>query len=160
MSIIRDISFYKTVIFDFDGVILDSNRLKSKAFYEVTKSIDLNLSHELVEYNKLNGGISRYKKFGYFRGLCDKNTIVCPSVDYLCEKFKSYLLSEFINCNYDKSLIDLRPLSNCDWFIISGGKQDEISSVLNHLSLSYLFQDRIFSSWPRLLVTFKDQCFS
>ena len=53
--------------FDCDGVILDSNKVKSDSFYLVAKEFaDHKKANELVEYHKLHGGISRIKKFQYF----------------------------------------------------------------------------------------------
>jgi len=60
-----DISCYETIIFDCDGVILNSNQIKTNAFYEVASIYGHLPALKLKEYHKLHGGISRYKKFEY-----------------------------------------------------------------------------------------------
>ena len=55
-----NLSSYKTIIFDCDGVILNSNKIKTEAFYNVTATYGIEAANELVSYHKLNGGISRY----------------------------------------------------------------------------------------------------
>ena len=57
---------YDIFIFDCDGVILDSNKLKSDAFRQALEYEPEEMVEELVRYHKLNGGISRYEKFNYF----------------------------------------------------------------------------------------------
>ena len=61
-----DIAKYDFFIFDCDGVILNSNNLKSKTFAEALAGEPPDLVAEFVEYHKNNGGISRYKKFWYY----------------------------------------------------------------------------------------------
>ncbi|EIQ3300034.1 HAD family hydrolase [Campylobacter coli] len=56
----------KNIIFDFDGVILDSVELKTQAFAELFKEFPKNKVQELVKYHIQNGGISRYHKIQYF----------------------------------------------------------------------------------------------
>lgn len=56
----------KNIIFDFDGVILDSVELKTQAFAELFKEFPENKVKELLEFHLKNGGISRYHKIQYF----------------------------------------------------------------------------------------------
>src|SRR5210317_13281 len=63
---IKLIKEYKTIIFDCDGVILNSNKIKTEAFYEVTKHFGHEFAESLVNYHVANGGVSRYEKFKYF----------------------------------------------------------------------------------------------
>ncbi|WP_436373772.1 HAD family hydrolase [Cytobacillus sp. BC1816] len=57
---------YDIVIFDCDGVLVDSNKKKSDAFIDVISDYPVELVTKFIEYHKNNGGISRYKKFEYF----------------------------------------------------------------------------------------------
>ena len=57
---------YDYLIFDCDGVILDSNRLKSQAFSDALPDESLEQVKTFVEYHKEHGGISRYEKFRYY----------------------------------------------------------------------------------------------
>ena len=63
---IKDIREYLTLVFDCDGVLLDSNKVKTDAFYKSALPYGENAANELVSYHKENGGISRYIKFEYF----------------------------------------------------------------------------------------------
>lgn len=54
---------YKSLIFDCDGVILHSNKIKTEAFYKVALRFGKVAADKMVDYHVRNGGISRYKKF-------------------------------------------------------------------------------------------------
>ncbi len=47
---------YKTLVFDCDGVVLNSKKIKTQAFYEATKHFGHDATQTLVDYHKLNGG--------------------------------------------------------------------------------------------------------
>ena len=57
---------YDLFVFDCDGVILDSNGVKSQAFFDVALPFGEEQAERFVEYHKLRGGISRQEKFKYF----------------------------------------------------------------------------------------------
>ncbi len=58
-----ELSRYRTFIFDCDGVLIDSNRVKSNAFFAAGLLYGEEAAHRLVEYHRSSGGVSRYKKF-------------------------------------------------------------------------------------------------
>ncbi|MDP3308950.1 MAG: HAD family hydrolase, partial [Methylotenera sp.] len=63
-----DITKYKTIVFDCDGVVLDSNVVKTEAYFRTAKNLgatDLQ-AQALVDYHVKLGGISRYHKFDYY----------------------------------------------------------------------------------------------
>ena len=55
-----DLSKYKYALFDCDGVILQSNELKSAAFAGALAGEPEDLVAQFVAYHKENGGVSRY----------------------------------------------------------------------------------------------------
>ena len=56
---------YKYIIFDFDGVITDSNHFKTKAFRETVKNETKVNIKKFINYHEKNFNVSRYKKFKY-----------------------------------------------------------------------------------------------
>jgi len=57
---------YDLFVFDCDGVILDSNGVKSQAIFEAAKPHGEENAKRLLAYHQQHGGISRYAKFAYF----------------------------------------------------------------------------------------------
>ena len=56
----------KNIIFDFDGVILDSIPIKTEAFGALFKDFPADQVDQLLTYHLENGGLSRYVKIRYF----------------------------------------------------------------------------------------------
>ena len=54
------INSYKSIVFDCDGVILNSNSIKTQAFYDTTAFLGVDVANELKNYHLANGGVSRY----------------------------------------------------------------------------------------------------
>ena len=57
---------YESLIFDCDGVILNSNEIKTLSFREALNAFNKNAIEEFINYHNQNGGISRYIKIKYF----------------------------------------------------------------------------------------------
>ena len=56
----------ENIIFDFDGVIIDSMRIRSDGFREIFCNYSQQQVEELMEYHNANGGLSRFNKIQYF----------------------------------------------------------------------------------------------
>jgi phosphoglycolate phosphatase-like HAD superfamily hydrolase len=76
-SIINLVNSKKYIIFDFDGVILDSVDIKTEAFATLYSEFGPEIVSKVVAHHKKNGGISRFEKFKYYH-----------------KKFLNYYLSE------------------------------------------------------------------
>ena len=136
---------YKTLIFDCDGVILDSNRLKSEAFYTSVLSDGHLFSTELLKYHKENGGISRYKKFEHYLNVINPRSIF--SLSELLDSYKKSVVSALLNCPMSsgfESFIKKNVNSHC--MVISGGDEIELNHVFNKRKISCFFDGGIFGS--------------
>ena len=56
----------KNILFDFDGVILDSMPIREYGFRKIFENYDVALVEKLLVYHNQNGGLSRYVKIRYF----------------------------------------------------------------------------------------------
>jgi beta-phosphoglucomutase-like phosphatase (HAD superfamily) len=55
------------VIFDFDGVILNSHKIKTYAFYKIFRIFGKDIAIKTAKYHLSNIGISRFKKFDIYK---------------------------------------------------------------------------------------------
>ena len=76
----------KTIIFDFDGTIVDSVNIKTEGFAELYNEYGNNTVKQVVKYHLLNGGVSRYDKIRYFQENILKPKVVAK---ILCWKILS-----------------------------------------------------------------------
>ncbi len=56
----------KAIVFDFDGVILESAQIKTETFADVVKDYPKEQADAFVAYHITHMGISRHVKFQYF----------------------------------------------------------------------------------------------
>ena len=141
---------YKSIVFDCDGVILNSNKIKTRAFRVASFPFGYEASRSLENYHLRNGGISRYAKFDYFL-----KTIVPIN----SKKNKELYLKKMLKIYSEetgKGLLDseitygLHSLRNktkdSSWLIVSGGDQDQLHSIFAKKEIMYLFNGGIFGS--------------
>lgn len=142
----KSLELYKTLVFDCDGVILNSNHIKTNAFYKATLPYGDEHAEIFVKYHTENGGISRYKKFEYFLESIVPNA-EGPSLNDLLECYANEVVKSLITCELASGLEGLREKTpNSRWLIVSGGDQDELRLIFEKRDLSMLFDGGIFGS--------------
>lgn len=143
----KDLDKYLTFVFDCDGVVLNSNRVKTNAFYQVGLSYGEAAAQSLVDYHVQNGGISRYKKFAYFLENIVKDGCSGPSLDELISRYATQVHHGLMTCDIVEGLASLRErTASARWLIVSGGDQTELREVFAHRDLAQLFNGSIFGS--------------
>ncbi len=138
---------YKTIIFDCDGVVLDSNKVKTEAFYNAVLPYGEEMANTFVDYHKSNGGVSRYKKFKYFLEKIIIKQINGYGYDELLEAYANEVFEGMIKCQEASGLKKLREKTNhANWLIASGGDQKELNEIFTQRGLISLFNGGIFGS--------------
>ncbi|WP_300319068.1 HAD-IA family hydrolase [Idiomarina sp.] len=142
----RSVAEYQTLVFDCDGVVLNSNHVKTNAFYKATLPYGENAANAFVKYHTENGGVSRYKKFAYFLDAIVPN-VEGPGLDELLERYAAEVVDGLLTCDVAEGLDELRKqTSDSRWLIVSGGDQDELRLVFEKRGLASLFDGGIFGS--------------
>jgi phosphoglycolate phosphatase-like HAD superfamily hydrolase len=140
------INNFKTIIFDCDGVILNSNRVKMEAYYKVA------LSHygekhatSLVEYLAKNTGNPREHFFNHFLTNIVPKEALGKGVNELVSEVTLEIYQGLMECEISQSLFDLRENTpGLKWLIVSGGVEDELRDVFFKRSLLDLFDGGIY----------------
>ncbi|WP_298448161.1 HAD hydrolase-like protein [uncultured Marinobacter sp.] len=141
------ITDYSTIIFDCDGVILNSNKVKTEAFYHTALPYGEEAAMKLVEYHVANGGVSRYKKFSYFLENIVSVQQRGPNLDKLLSSYAGKVRKGLLSCEVAKDLNKLREFtSEACWLIVSGGDQSELREIFAKRGLVRLFDGGIFGS--------------
>ncbi len=145
-----DIGNYNTLIFDCDGVILNSNRVKTDAFYQAALPYGEAAAQAMVDYHVANGGVSRYLKFAHFLEQLVPEYAAGrsgPNLDELLEHYANAVLEGLLSCEVAPGLQKLRELTpNTRWLIVSGGDQAELRHVFAKRGLADLFDSGIYGS--------------
>lgn len=138
---------FSSLVFDCDGVILNSNKIKTKAFYDVAKVYGHKPAQALKDYHVQNGGISRYAKFEYLLTHILGKSINQTELNCLLENFSTEVKNALLTCEVVKGLEELRAnTTHAKWLIVSGGDQAELREVFAQRGLDKLFDGGVFGS--------------
>jgi phosphoglycolate phosphatase-like HAD superfamily hydrolase len=144
-----DIKRYKTLVFDCDGVVLNSNQLKIQAYFDVAikYGADKSQAQALVDHHVKLGGISRYPKFEYFLREIVKKPVTEEATQSLLDDFGDEVKRRLSDCEVAPGLLELRKATrDTRWMIISGGDQTELREIFIARKLHVLFDAGIFGS--------------
>tara|TARA_Y100001968_G_C19414584_1_gene748285 strand:+ start:1381 stop:2043 length:663 start_codon:yes stop_codon:yes gene_type:complete len=145
-----NINKYKTIIFDCDGVILNSNKIKTQAFKTATNKYGESYSNKLINYHLLNGGISRYEKFKYFlKNIFPIDSSIKRDLELhnLLEIYSKESVNGLLNSEITYGLKYFRNhTKGIPWLIVSGGDQGELNYVFEIKEIIQYFDGGIFGS--------------
>lgn len=144
-----DLNKYKTIVFDCDGVILDSNITKIDSYFRTAKKLGATneQAQALVDHHVKYGGISRYPKFvWYIEEVLQKEPTKEAVQEYL-DAFSLAVSKGLMGCKIAEGLNDLRESTeNANWVVVSGGDQSEIRELFDKRGLITLFDGGVFGS--------------
>lgn len=88
---------YDAIIFDFDGVLVQSMDIKTKAFATLYKAYGQRIIDEVVNYHNMHGGVSRYEKFRYFHNTLLGMSLSEEEMENLDRKFSQIVMQSVID---------------------------------------------------------------
>jgi phosphoglycolate phosphatase-like HAD superfamily hydrolase len=144
-----DIKQYKSIVFDCDGVVLDSNVVKTEAYFRTAKNLGASDrdAQALVDYHVRLGGISRYHKFDYYLREILQQSATQEAIQILLDEFARELEVGLLHCEVAPGLLALREITpDANWMILSGGDQQEIRTLFAKRNLQSLFDGGLFGS--------------
>ena len=132
----------KTVLWDFDGVILDSMKVRDWGFEEIFKDFDQELIDKLLAFHRKNGGLSRYVKIRYFfEELLGKSINEEEVLEY-AQKFSVLMRKELTNSkNLILDAVEFinKNHQNYNFHIVSGSDQEELRFLNKELGIDQYF---------------------
>lgn len=140
------LSEYATLVFDCDGVVLDSNRVKTEAFRRAALPYGEAAAAALAAYHIANGGVSRYAKFEHFLEYIAPGRDG-PNQEALLAAYAEAVRVGLVNCGMAEGIEELRASTpHADWMIVSGGDQAELREIFTRRGLAKFFDGGIFGS--------------
>ena len=142
----KEIKNYASVIFDCDGVILNSNKVVSESFYKAVLEYGEDSAEDLKIFNQVNGGISRYKKLDHFFKNILKLKNFEDKLDNALIKFSKESINGRLNCEVDASFLDYGFLAHQKKMVISGANELELKKIFKKRGIDSFFSHGIFGS--------------
>jgi phosphoglycolate phosphatase-like HAD superfamily hydrolase len=133
---------YQYIIFDFDGVLVESNEIRFNGFRKLFKDYPQDQVEILVGYAKANGGVSRYKKIEYFFNEIRQEPVSNESVNRWAAQFSKLVEQDIVEAKpVEGSLGFLEEYSNqFDFAIVSGSDQAELRRVCRKRGIDHFFK--------------------
>lgn len=142
-NILELVNSKKYLVFDFDGVILDSVGIKTDAFASLYATFGTDVVSKVVAHHEKNMGLSRFKKFRYYhRNFLDKH-LSNVEIEALNKEFSGLVLDKILAAKEIKGVfpfIENKISSGKLCFINSATPEDELISIINQRNFTKYFQ--------------------
>ena len=131
----------KAILFDFDGVILESLDIKGWAFGKLFENFPEHVT-KIVQYHHANGGISRFEKFRYIYKNILKKHLSEQQFQQLCKNFEALIFEKILECDFVPGAQEFleRQYQHRLLFVISSTPHKEIQKIVQAKGLGKYFK--------------------
>ena len=140
------------ILWDFDGVIINSNEVRDLGFKRVLNDYPKAQVNQLLDYHRNNGGLSRYVKFHYFFEQVRGEALSEEKLNTLCLQFSEIMKSLLTNIELliPETLNFIKKNhSKYNMHIVSGSDETELCWLCNRLGISHYFKSIYGSPSPK-----------
>ncbi|ABB73734.1 HAD family hydrolase [Nitrosospira multiformis] len=133
---------WQAIIFDFDGVVVESGEIKTQAFANLYQEYGEEVMVEVAKYHVLNGGMSRYQKFRYFQEmLLEKPPLTAEEERQLDQRFSELVVEAVIASAPVPGAAELiqREAGRIPLFVASGTPETELNTIVVRRGLESYF---------------------
>ncbi len=133
----------QAIFFDFDGVIVDSNSIKTEAFRTMFSDYDRDTIAKVVAYHRQHGGISRVEKIRYAYQHIVNQPLTEDELARLAKRYSELVMEKVINIDMIDGVAEFldNVLGALPIFVISGTPEDELRQIINRRKMSGYFQE-------------------
>ena len=137
----------RAIIFDFDGIIVESVDIKAQAFAELYRPYGDEVVQKVVAYHEANGGMSRYEKIKHYHNSYLGKSVSSIEVEALASGFAEIVMDKVINAPYVGGALEFLECykTKYEYFISTGTPQSEINSILTKRNIRHYFKS-VFGS--------------
>ncbi|MFA5097257.1 MAG: HAD family hydrolase [Candidatus Margulisiibacteriota bacterium] len=130
----------KAIIFDFDGVIVESMGIKADGFAHIFRDRPDKVA-QIVEYHLAHGGMGRMEKFENIYRLFLNKKINEKEKLSLSKDLTDYVYKKVVECPFVTGAKEFlqKHKDEYKFFIVSGTPDGEIKSIVNDRGLSPYF---------------------
>lgn len=131
----------EAVVFDFDGVILESLDIKARAFQRLFEDYPEH-QERILQLHLQNTGVSRFEKFKIIYRDFLKLSIDESVLEDLGRRFSHLVFQEVLECPFVQGAYEFleKRSSDHDLFVASATPQDELCDIVEQRRLSGFFR--------------------
>jgi phosphoglycolate phosphatase-like HAD superfamily hydrolase len=143
-------NFTKTIMLDFDGVLVESVGIKDRAFKELF-SVYPEFLDEILTYHLSHNAVVRYDKFQYIFEKILKKEYTNEIKDDFCQRYSQYVVKNVIACpsvnGAEEFLSYFSP--QMPLYIISVNPKEELKQIINARGWGKYFKDIYPFLWKK-----------
>jgi phosphoglycolate phosphatase-like HAD superfamily hydrolase len=131
----------RAIAFDFDGVLVESVEVKTKAFALLFAGEDSETVQQILFYHLKNGGASRFEKFQtIYRDILNRS-LTGQKFQSLCQQFAECVVEEVVAAPWVGGAEQFLS-AHCQrypLFVISGTPEEELSEIVRRRGMKKFF---------------------
>ena len=131
----------KAIIFDFDGVIAESNDIKKAAFARLFEKKGADIVKRVVDYHLNNSGVSRYEKFRFIYKEMLKKPLSDDRFNELCSDFSNLVVDGVVAAPFVKGAKEFLEQfsSTYECFVLSATPEEELNNIITKRKIGTFF---------------------
>ena len=132
----------KAIVFDFDGIILESSEIKTAAFMKMFENESEEIQKNMYKYHLNHMGFSRQRKFEYYYTEIKRQAIPKGRITKMSEQYSSLVLSEVIKASFVPGMPSFLDRMSAKYalYIATGTPNDEITTITEKRGLVKYFR--------------------
>jgi len=133
----------KAILFDFDGVILDSLNVKTQAFYDMYLPYGKDIAEKAANHHLAHGGISRYEKFKVYHKDFLGIEIDEAKLNELADEFSERVFTKVAESPEVKGIREFleKNKNTYKMWVITGTPTEEIIEICKTTHFTQYFED-------------------
>jgi phosphoglycolate phosphatase-like HAD superfamily hydrolase len=130
------------VIFDFDGVLVESTDIKTKAFARLFEGEKEEVRAKVLDFHLRNGGVSRFEKFKHIYKNILYKELDAPEMNSLGSRFSEFVVEEVVKAPYVEGAKEFLEeyYRKYDMFVASGTPSEEIRDIVKRRGMERFFK--------------------
>jgi len=149
----------KAIIFDFDGVLVESVDVKTRAFAEMYQVYGIDVVNRVTAFHLRHGGVSRYEKFRYFEEKILGRGFSPEKEKNLGEIFSKKVVDAVVEAPWVKGAYEFvsRHHRELAMFVASGTPEEEMKDIIERRDMGQYFI-AVYGSPPTKVEIIKRIC--
>lgn len=134
----------EAVFFDFDGVLVDSMQVKTRAFARLYEEEHPAIIEGVIAYHRANGGVSRFKKFEHYERVFLGREPSAARLAELGARFAALVVEEVVACPEivgAGALLECLRAARTPCYVVSGTPEEELRVIVERRGMASYFCD-------------------
>ncbi|MEN6336462.1 MAG: HAD-IA family hydrolase [Phycisphaerales bacterium] len=133
---------YRYVIFDFDGVLAETNEIRFQGFTELFRDLPEGVMTRFMDFVRANGGLSRYGKIRHLYENILRRPVSEDEVAALAGRYSEIVKEKVIEAQPVAGSLEFLAGNNgrFEFAVVSGSDQDELRQVCRARGIEKYFR--------------------